>query len=58
MGAILMEKRTITSADCGVVNCDVQNKNYPPFCLTTHMDEEIKSEALKLYEDKVSKQRT
>ena len=53
-----MEKRTITSADCGVVNCDVQNKNYPPFCLTTHMDEEIKSEALKLYEDKVSKQRT
>lgn len=35
--------------DCGVVNCDVQNKSYPPFCLTTHMDEIIKNEAMKEY---------
>lgn len=35
--------------DWGVVNCDVQNKSYPPFCLTTHMDETIKNEAMKEY---------
>ncbi len=37
--------------DCGVVNCDVQNKTYPPFCLTTHMDEAVKNEAMKEYTD-------
>ncbi len=35
--------------DCGVVNCDVQNKSYPPFCLTTHMDKTVKNEAMKEY---------
>ena len=35
--------------DCGVVNCDVQNKAYPPFCLTTHMDKTVKNEAMKKY---------
>ena len=35
--------------DCGVVNCDVQNKSYPPFCLTTHMDKTVKNEAMKKY---------
>jgi uncharacterized metal-binding protein len=34
--------------DCGQVNCDVQNRTYPPFCLSTHMDEKIRAEAIEL----------
>ena len=35
-------------ADCGVINCRMQDKSYPEFCLTTHMDPELKEEALAL----------
>ena len=39
--------------DCGVVNCNVQNKSYPKFCLTTdNLNETILKEALRLYEEK------
>lgn len=38
-------------ADCGVINCDVQNKKYPPFCLSTeNCDKELLSSALAEYE--------
>ncbi|NLK96302.1 MAG: DUF1847 domain-containing protein [Clostridiales bacterium] len=43
-----MENNKMTCADCAVINCSEQNKSYPSFCLTTHMDEEIKNEALDL----------
>lgn len=46
-----MEARVLSCADCGVVNCDVQNKKYPAFCLTTHMDEETKHHAMERYEE-------
>lgn len=37
-------------ADCGVKNCDVQNKSYPNFCLTTvNKDDESLEKALNLY---------
>lgn len=47
-----MEKKEITRncIDCGVVNCDVQDKEYPKFCLTTeHAAPELLEEALELY---------
>ena len=46
-----MSARCLSCADCGVVNCDVQNKKYPSFCLTTHMDEETKEHAMERYEE-------
>lgn len=43
---------TRSCIDCGVVNCDVQNKSYPKFCLTTeNLNEGILEEALALYEE-------
>ena len=45
-----MAERTLSCADCGVVNCNVMDKEYPSFCVTTHMDEEVMREALALYE--------
>lgn len=46
-----MENRKLTCADCGVIQCDVQNKKYPDFCLTTHLDSRIKEEAMACYEE-------
>lgn len=46
-----MKERTYTCADCGVINCDVQNRSYPSFCLTTHMEEAVKQEALAAYDE-------
>lgn len=40
-----------TCIDCSLVNCDVQNRTYPPFCISTHMDEDIRSEAIALCKD-------
>lgn len=45
-----MDKQ-LSCADCGVINCDVQNRSYPSFCVTTHMDETIKREALQTYDE-------
>lgn len=50
-----MNKKEIVRSciDCGVVNCNVGNKSYPKFCLTTdNLNETILKEALKLYEEK------
>lgn len=46
-----MEKKRFSCADCGVVNCNSGDKEYPSFCLTTHMNGDVKKEALALYED-------
>ena len=45
-----MDKRKLSCADCGVNCCDGTGKNFPPFCVTTHMDDDVKKEALALYE--------
>lgn len=34
--------------DCAQINCDVQNRIYPPFCLSTHMDEALRAESVAL----------
>ena len=36
-------------ADCGLGNCSKTGQEYPAFCLTTHMEEDLKQEALQSY---------
>ena len=43
-----MKEKRLSCADCAVINCDMQDKSYPAFCTTTHMDPEIKEEAVAL----------
>ncbi len=43
-----MDQITRSCIDCSQVNCNVQNRTYPPFCLTTHMDEALRAESIEL----------
>jgi uncharacterized metal-binding protein len=45
-----MEEIKRSCIDCSVKSCGGSEKGYPDFCLTTHMDEERKQEALACYE--------
>ena len=38
-------------ADCGTTNCNVGDKTYPAFCLTTHMDEKMLDGVMETYND-------
>lgn len=52
-----MELKERSCADCGVINCDVQNKKYPPFCLTTeNYDEKLLKDSLMEYEKEENKE--
>ena len=45
-----MDKKLKRSCiDCGVINCDKNDRTYPDFCLTTSLDENVLDEALSLY---------
>ena len=46
-----MEEKVLSCIDCAVTNCNLQDKQYPDFCLTTHMDEKVLADAMKLYEE-------
>jgi len=46
-----MGEKRLSCIDCAVTNCDLQDKQYPSFCLTTHMDEDVLADAMKLYEE-------
>ncbi len=46
-----MQEKKLSCIDCGVINCNLQDKQYPDFCLTTNMDEEVLADAMKLYEE-------
>ena len=46
-----MESKKLSCIDCAVINCNLQDKEYPDFCLTTHMDENVLTEAMELYEE-------
>ena len=35
--------------DCGTYNCGTGDKTYPPFCLTTGMDQKLMDEVMELY---------
>ena len=41
----------LTCVDCGVLNCQTRDKEYPEFCLTTELSEETIAKVQKLYED-------
>ncbi len=43
--------KNLSCGDCGVTNCNVGNKTYPGFCLTTHLDERVKEEAMAAYNE-------
>ena len=47
-----MSENNLSCIDCAVKNCDKEDRSYPPFCLTTHMDHEILNEALSCYQDR------
>ena len=52
-----MDKRgQLSCGDCGVTNCNVGNKTYPDFCLTTHLEEKAKKEAMAAYEEEENHQ--
>ena len=38
-------------ADCGVLNCQTRDKEYPEFCLTTQLTPETVEKVRRLYED-------
>ena len=46
-----MDKCKLSCVDCGVTNCNHQDKQYPEFCVTTHMDEKVLAEAMELYNE-------
>lgn len=46
-----METKKLSCIDCAVTNCNLQDKQYPDFCLTTHMDSEVLDEAMELYKE-------
>lgn len=52
----MSDKITRSCIDCGMVNCDVGNKAYPNFCLTTENgDPELMDAAIKEYDDEENK---
>lgn len=47
----IMECKGMSCIDCGVINCNLQDKKYPEFCVTTHMNPEVLNDAMKCYEE-------
>ncbi len=46
-----MNECKLSCIDCAVTNCNLEDKSYPDFCLTTHMNEEVLAEAMACYEE-------
>ena len=46
-----MKDLQLSCIDCAVTNCNKEDKAYPDFCLTTHMNGEVLAEAMKCYEE-------
>ncbi len=40
-----------TCVDCGILNCQTRDRQYPEFCLTTELSAETVEEVRRLYED-------
>lgn len=51
-------KTKLSCIDCRIGNCDMMDKQFPGFCLTTHMDTEVLDKAMSLYEEEENKQVT
>lgn len=48
---VMSRNKEFSCVDCGVLNCDTQDKDYPSFCLTEKMTAELQDEIMALYED-------
>ena len=46
-----MKLEDMSCIDCAAKSCRAPGNEYPPFCLTTHMDEEALADAMACYED-------
>ena len=44
-----MSEKKLSCIDCAVSNCNLMDKTYPEFCLTTHMDEKVLADAMACY---------
>ena len=49
-----MEKKILSCIDCGNINCNKEDKQYPDFCLTTHMNQEVLDDAMECYKDEIN----
>ncbi len=49
------EKKCLSCADCGVLNCLTRKSKYPEFCPTVALTEEETDEVAKLYNNRVNK---
>lgn len=47
----MMEKMKLSCVDCAVKNCSKMDKTFPEFCLTTHMQDGVLSEAMENYKE-------
>lgn len=43
-------KLDMSCIDCAVTNCNSEDKAFPDFCLTTHMDAEVMTETMECYQ--------
>ncbi len=50
-GESTMSKKQLSCVDCMVTNCNREDKQFPEFCLTTHMNEEVLADAMSKYEE-------
>lgn len=48
----------LSCVDCATTNCNLMDKSYPDFCLTTHMNESVLKEAMELYEEDENRKAT
>lgn len=44
----------MSCVDCAVKNCNLMDKEFPEFCLTTNLDQEVLADAMHCYEDEVN----
>lgn len=47
----MCEWEKLSCCDCGVTNCNLMDKEYPKFCLTTHMDEKLHDAVMAAYQE-------
>lgn len=46
-----MSETNLSCIDCAVKNCEKEDRSYPPFCPTTHLDPSLLGEALSCYQE-------
>lgn len=49
------QDKKLSCIDCRIGNCDNMDKQFPAFCLTTNMNQEVLSKAMSLYQEEENK---